>query len=85
MEAVHTLPTPVGIPAIATEQLSAYPNPTTGQVLLSGIKENEKIEILDIQGHLLMQSQGATLDLSPLPQGIYLLRTADAVGKVIKR
>lgn len=85
MEAVHTLPTSVGIPAVTSEQLSAYPNPTTGQVFLSGIKENEEVEILDIQGHLLMQKQGATLDLSPLPQGIYLLRTAEAVGKIIKR
>ena len=53
-----------------------YPNPTQDRLVIENA-EGEKVYIFDINGHLLqtatLQDGNATLNVSPLPQGEYLL------------
>lgn len=64
------------------DRLEGSPNPTTGIINLS--KEVD-YELLRIDGKLLASGTGATLDLSELSNGLYLLKTREGVIKVIKK
>lgn len=79
---------PVGGDEIASQVLSIYPNPAQHMVTLvhPGFSGNESIKLMDLtsktvhEAVVLMRQQGSTtLDLSPLPQGSYIveLRTEE--------
>ncbi|WP_171025858.1 YCF48-related protein [Hymenobacter jeollabukensis] len=63
-------------PAQPMPELVAYPNPTTGylRVLAAGQRGRAHIELFSLQGHRVYQTDGAGLDLTNLPNGMYLLR-----------
>lgn len=60
-----------------------YPNPTTGKVTVKvmGNKSNGEIALFDMQGREILRrrtnGQDTHMDLSSLPQGVYLLRHTD--------
>jgi hypothetical protein len=54
-------------------EISLYPNPTTGKVLLTG-NHPENITLSDYQGRELKQTFGTEIDLSDLPAGMYIVR-----------
>ena len=64
-----------------------YPNPTQDRVVIENA-EGEKVYIFDINGRLLqtanLQDGNATLNVSPLPQGEYLLLLNTQTVKFIK-
>ena len=65
-------------------KMTAYPNPSAGQVLLnvSGAKENLTMTIFDFNGRVMHQeevnpgfgSYEQQLDLSRFPKGVYLIK-----------
>ena len=61
---------------ISQQQLSVFPNPTQGGVYLQTELSVNKIQVLDMHGHLLFEdaSPQAQLDLGNLSSGIYLLK-----------
>jgi hypothetical protein len=65
-----------------------YPNPTQDKLVIENA-EGEKVYIFDINGHLLqtanLQNGNATLNVSPLPQGEYLLLLNTQTVKFIKQ
>jgi len=65
----------------------AYPNPTQDRLVIENA-EGEKVYIFDINGRLLqtanLQNGNATLNVSPLPQGEYLLLLNTQTVKFIK-
>jgi hypothetical protein len=69
--------TPAGITGTeepVSDGVSIYPTLTTGLVYLQGVKEDELVTVLNITGQaLLTQRAGTSLDLSQLPEGLYLL------------
>ena len=73
---------------IDNTSLSVYPNPTNGRVTVSGLTEGEEISLYNFSGSKVKSyiSTGSVMkiDLSVLPNGIYLLRTSSGVAKVIK-
>lgn len=64
-----------------------YPNPTQDRLVIEKA-EGEKVYIFDINGRLLqtanLQNGNATLNVSPLPQGEYLLLLNTQTVKFIK-
>lgn len=66
-----------------------YPNPARETVTLSGIGATPQVVTLySTAGVKLMErtaADGATLDISHLPEGLYLLRCADRVAKIVKQ
>lgn len=77
-----------GIDDLETAGLTLYPNPTAGWLSL-GVAVSEVV-VYDMLGHeLLRRSDVSTLDLSALPQGVYMLRLtlpgATATRRVVKQ
>ena len=84
----YSAPHEVGIEGADAASLRVYPNPTTGRLTVSLPVETD-VEVHDMMGRRLMAvhaRQGAVaLDLTALPQGVYLLRAAGAVSRVVKQ
>lgn len=67
--------------SLHTEQiddLSAYPNPTSGSLYVSGLLPNTEVLVMDLHGKtcasFTSSGSNATLDVSALETGVYLLR-----------
>ena len=74
-----------GINDFSTEDIVAYPNPTTDdiQIIMPEIENlsNIQLQLFDLSGRLLQQerpsSSNTTLSLNNLAQGIYILKVTD--------
>lgn len=60
--------------SIPTPGISIYPNPTSGRFEIIGLNEG-KVKIMDITGNILLEklSAGSPIDLSHLPNGLYIM------------
>lgn len=78
----------IGISDLGTSAISVHPNPTNGLVQLNGVQKGDLVEVTDMTGRLIgsqsMVSDNGTIDLSAMPNGLYLLRTAGGVFKVVR-
>lgn len=64
-------------------ELFIYPNPAKEKVTIEGIEATE-VEVYNALGRLVKTMQGSNeISVAELPQGVYLLRIADAEGKVL--
>jgi hypothetical protein len=76
-------------PELATNKFYAYPNPANHILNISGsntIHRVSQIEILSLEGRLLMQQKPANesvpqVDISALPQGMYLCKITNSNQK----
>jgi hypothetical protein len=89
---LNTIAFPVGIQDVAAgnDAFTMYPNPTTGNVTI--VRNGTAIyglQVYDALGQLLHSVQGnkgtATVDISALPIGMYLLTLEDATGRYQSR
>jgi len=72
--------------SIQTEiKISVYPNPTSNEIIVSGIETGSILKIIDISGKIVFQkianSQVQTLDISKLPNGNYSITNLTLNGK----
>lgn len=79
---------PVGIARISSPEMKLYPNPTNGMVTV--VTEGDApIQLMDMYGRIIMTDKCVggrlTLDLTPLPQGVYILRAGTAVRRIVKK
>ncbi|OEK01277.1 hypothetical protein BFP97_07015 [Roseivirga sp. 4D4] len=77
--------------------VKTYPNPTQGELIITGLSTGDKISLMNVNGLKLIQDRKVqkdgdlTLDISELPNGIILIRVQDKAGiikgvrKVIKK
>jgi len=81
---------PRTLTAQAQNALSVYPNPTNGEVRLSGgeIAAGDVISIFTLTGTMILQqtAEGAspTLDLSALPKGTYIAKVNGKAVTILK-
>lgn len=70
-------------------EIRIYPNPVKDRIFISGITEGLQIDVISLGGKLMksIKSEGSeiVLTVSDLPQGTYLLRTANSTFKFIKQ
>lgn len=62
---------------------------TDGNIHLSGVQCGERIEVFDVSGKKVAQtkasSDSASLDITNMKSGVYVLRTGNTVIKFVKR
>jgi hypothetical protein len=80
----------VGINQGMAGEIGLYPNPTEGQVKVSGIDDFSQIEIYNTTGRLewkldLNLESEITIDVSDLPSGVYQLKFTGTKATVIKK
>lgn len=74
----------------------AYPNPAADELTIDGLNGSEEIKVLDISGRTLIEGRNSdgknkkTLNIRPLPNGVYLIKIQMPDGssvsqKVIKK
>jgi hypothetical protein len=65
-----------GISNITDAGITIYPNPAFTMLNLEGIQPSDEIQLLDLQGKLVLSGnqQSKSLDISMLEKGVYLLR-----------
>ena len=74
---------------IEYENLTIYPNPTTGLLTIS-MEDFSHAEVYDLMGRMIKRSQQPTFDLHNLPQGLYVVKLFDhsknsMIRKVVKQ
>ena len=69
--------------------LKAFPNPTDGHVKVTGLTAGAEINIYSINGKLVMSAVAASeesrIDLSPMPAGLYFLRSGDLTLRIVRK
>ena len=58
-----------------------YPNPTSSNIFIGG--EFNKVRLYDLFGRELLKSTSNQLDLSNLPNNVYMIKLEDNQGKII--
>lgn len=78
--------------AVGTERVEAvrfYPNPVQESLNMSGLSAGSRVEVVALDGRVLKRVEATgsdlTVSVADLPQGSYLLKTANTVLKFIKR
>jgi hypothetical protein len=62
-------------------QINVYPNPAKDRVVIEGIEAAE-VNVYNALGQVVKTVRGTNeIPVSDLPQGVYLLRIADAEGR----
>ena len=73
---------------ISQSSISVYPNPTADMLIIEGVSSKEEIGIYSVNGTkvLSVQSQEGinTINVSGLPNGVYLLKYSSETFKLIK-
>ncbi|WP_027419020.1 T9SS type A sorting domain-containing protein [Crocinitomix catalasitica] len=68
---------------ITKEQIVAFPNPTNGQVTFTGQLNN--VEVYNSTGQMVINMTNTLeLDLTDLPDGLYLVKSDEGIQKLIK-
>ena len=84
----NPLPTDIAPAENTTTTVVAYPNPTQGQLMVQHA-EGDLVRVYALQGELLLTAPlydgAATLDVSHLPAGTYLLLVQNGVFQFIKQ
>lgn len=76
----------VGIEQNAVEEINIFPNPNTGYVTIIGLHENFHLEVYNLQGKKqAIQLYGNRLNISHLPNGVYLLKIVSKKQTIIKK
>ncbi|MFZ4427372.1 MAG: T9SS type A sorting domain-containing protein [Saprospiraceae bacterium] len=65
-------------------QILLYPNPTGGEVFFKSSQAVHRYQVFNGLGQLLLSGQGPSLDLSPLPDGLFWIKTEQQVFRVVK-
>ncbi|WP_158276112.1 CHRD domain-containing protein [Brumimicrobium oceani] len=77
--------------ALNQNSLTAYPNPTSDKITLSFEKFNGEmtVQLVDIFGKVIqtksIKANDATIDMSNLPSGVYMLKAGNDVTRIIKK
>jgi len=72
-----------GIPSVAGQNGTLYPNPVTTELHIDGLRNYSQIVIVDLNGKIVYSAQNLvkTVDVSTLKQGIYFLQLTNSAGK----
>jgi uncharacterized protein YjdB len=70
---------PAGVGGYTDQQLRIYPNPATDIVHIDAPMQVRTV-ITSMEGRAVAEQAGTTVDISVLPQGVYLLMVYDAQG-----
>ena len=75
----------VGIGDVSAVDFTVYPNPVADRLTVSGVEGLREVSVVDITGRTLATSASATVDVSALGAGVYLLRVATEQGVGVQK
>jgi hypothetical protein len=85
-------PNPNAINVVSASNISIFPNPATNQITINGVENGENIAISDLSGRTLrnydlqITNYGvATVNISNLASGVYLVRVGNNIAKLVKK
>ncbi len=70
---------------LAQSSIAVYPNPASTSITVSGVSENARINLFNLNGALLQSSTETMMDVSALKQGVYILQADGQIVKFIKK
>jgi hypothetical protein len=76
-----------GVNNIKNARIKIYPNPTNDFIYFEGLKEDNIVNIYDVQGKLVVTkllNEKGSIDLSRLNKGVYLVKVANCVQRIVK-
>jgi hypothetical protein len=92
LTATLTAENPTGIEDILSETLQIYPNPAKDELYIKSELPVVKIEIMDFAGRIVetlratsLQDSTTIINVSALPQGVYMLKVYTGSGVTIKK
>ncbi len=75
-----------GIETISnSNSFNLYPNPATSMIQIEMTEKAEAINIYSLQGELLIETKNASIDISSLDRGIYIIQVKSESGLLTKR
>lgn len=77
-----------GVSEEASESISVFPNPVTDGFLISGIENIVKLELLDMNGRLLLSKEitaNEYVSAETLPQGLYVIKLITSRGTILQK
>lgn len=83
-----TFDKPLSIDALQQNQILLYPNPASTHIVLRGIEEQSKVQILDAMGRIVTEqkrSDNEQINIAQLAPGVYVVRVKDQLIKFIKQ
>ncbi len=75
--------TRTGINEIEDKEIKIFPNPAQNKITLIYQSTFNKIEIIDIKGIIRLKSNENNIDISSLPEGLYIIKLTNQDGGVI--
>ena len=73
----------------ASTSLSVYPNPTTNVLWVEGVQEDNSMNLYSLSGNIVLTQTAHTgvnkIDVTSIPNGLYILRVDKEAFKVTKR
>ncbi|MDR0543352.1 MAG: T9SS type A sorting domain-containing protein [Dysgonamonadaceae bacterium] len=73
-----------GINSGQAAAISVYPNPAKNELRIANLQSGETVKIYDLTGNLLLQSGKNILNISNFTSGIYFVKVAGTVTKIVK-
>lgn len=82
---ITDLPLSVQNPGVNDSSMTMYPNPATTQVALTSTKglEIQAVTVFSLLGQKVLESNAATLNVSGLSKGTYVVKATTTTGKVL--
>lgn len=78
----------VGVDDVDDANVSIYPNPVSSMLRVEG-QGIEQVEIIDVNGRVVMNTKGGDINVSDLADGIYMVRVVSESGvstqKIVKK
>ena len=63
--------------------ISIYPNPTQELITISGLSSNQKIELRDLSGRIMITSTEKTINLNSFANGVYIISVYNSNNQLI--
>ena len=73
---------PISETGIVLEKI--HPNPTTGKIYYSGLRDGENMQLVDTKGRVLEESKTGEMNLDRFSKGLYIILVGSRVHKIVK-
>ena len=75
-----------GLSEINTTEIAIYPNPVAHEITIDGVRASDNVRLTNSLGVKVFEGVGSkTIEVTNLPNGVYLLQVNETSFKVIKR
>ena len=74
-----------GVSGALIETIQLYPNPTNGMVNISTSSIDQLIQVSNVVGEIVKETNNTEIDLSELPSGMYFIKVNNQLLKVMKQ